>query len=84
VFCRRLDEGVSELVLQGPTPAVHAAANTIDQLAHFRRADGDARPIGMLRAETGLDLILRPWDDNRPPVAAQLVVHASARAAAGR
>src|SRR5215217_184150 len=53
------DEGVSELVIQGPTPAVHAAANAIDQYAWLRRADGDTRPVGVLRAETGLDLLLR-------------------------
>ena len=34
----------------------------------------------MLRAETALDLVLRPWDTSRPPVTAQLVLHASARA----
>jgi hypothetical protein len=77
---RRFDEGVSELVVQGPTPAVHAAASAIDQYARLRRADGDTRPIGVLRAETALDLILRPWDTTRPSVTAQLVVHAAARA----
>jgi hypothetical protein len=77
---RRFDEGVSELVVQGPTPAVHAAAGAIDQYAWLRRADGDARPIGVLRAETALDLVLRPWDTTRPPVTAQLVLHAAARA----
>src|SRR3954454_17942196 len=50
VFTRRVDEGVSELVIQGPTPAVHAAASAIEQYAQFRRADGDTRPIGALRA----------------------------------
>jgi hypothetical protein len=80
VHVRRLDEGVSELVVQGPTPAVHAAADAVDQYAQMRRADGDTRPIGVLRAGTALDLILRPWDTSRPPVTAHLVVHASARA----
>jgi hypothetical protein len=80
VHVRRLDEGVSELVVQGRTPAVHAAASAIDQYARLRRADGDDRPIGVLRAETALDLVLRPWDTTRPPVTARLVVHAAARA----
>jgi hypothetical protein len=79
VFPRRVDEGVGELVIQGPLPAVHAAAHAIDGYARLRRADGDTRPIGVLRAETGLDLILRPWDTTRPPVTAHLVVHAPAR-----
>jgi hypothetical protein len=77
VHLRRCDEGVSELVVQGPTPAVHAAAAAIDRYARLRRADGDTRPIGVLRAETALDLILRPWDTTRPPVTARLVLHAA-------
>ena len=80
VWVRRFDEGVSELVVQGPTPAVHAAYDMVDALARLRRADGDERPLGVLRAETGLDLMLRPWDTSRPPVTAQLVLHASTRA----
>src|SRR5215218_652781 len=80
VFTRRVDEGVGELVIQGPLPAVYAAAHTIDTYAGLRRTDGDTWPIGVLRAETGLDLILRPWDTTRPPVTAQLVIHAPARA----
>jgi hypothetical protein len=83
VFTRRLDDGISELVIQGPTPAVHAAASAIDQLAGFRRADGDTRPMGVLRAETGLDLLLRPWDTTRPTVTGKLVIHAAARALRG-
>src|SRR3712207_2929567 len=80
VHVRRFDEGVSELVVQGRTPAVHAAASAIDQYAGLRRADGDTRPIGVLRAQTAIDLLLRPWDTTRPPVTAHLVLHASARA----
>jgi hypothetical protein len=80
VFCRRVDEGVSELVIQGPTPAVHAAASAVDQYAAMRRADGDTDTMGRLRADTALDLLLRPWDTTRPPVTAHLVVHAAARA----
>src|SRR3954447_913283 len=83
VFTRRVDEGVSELVIQGPPPAVHAAAQAIDTYAQFRRADGDPRPIGVLRADTALDLLLRPWDTSRPPVTAHLVLHASTRALRG-
>jgi hypothetical protein len=77
VWVRRIDEGVSELVVQGPTPAVHAAYDTIDALARMRRGDGDERPIGVLRAETATDLILRLWDTSRPAVTAQLVLHAA-------
>ena len=79
VHVRRFDEGVSELVVQGPTPTVHAAYDAIDGYARMVRADGDVRPLGVLRAETGLDLLLRPWDTSRPAVTAHLVVHAAAR-----
>ena len=51
VFVRRFDEGVSELVVQGPTPAVHASYDMVDALARMRRADGDTRPIGVLRRD---------------------------------
>src|SRR5215213_2120394 len=60
VFVRRIDEGVGELAVQGPIPGVYAARHVIDTLARLRRADGDPRPLGALRAETALDLILRP------------------------
>jgi hypothetical protein len=79
VVVRRVDEGVSELVVQGPTPAVHAAADAIATYAQLRREDGDQRPIGVLRAETALDLLLRPWDASRPPVTARVVLHTSLR-----
>jgi hypothetical protein len=36
--------------------------------------DGDPRPIGQLRAGVLADLILRPWDDSRPAVTANLTV----------
>jgi hypothetical protein len=78
VWVRRVDEGVSELVVQGPTPALHGAYDTVDALARMRRADGDTRPMGVLRAETATDLMLRPWDTSRPAITAQLVLHASA------
>ena len=83
VWVRRFDEGVSELVVQGPTPAVHAAYDAVDAYARLRRADGEPGTLGVLRAETALDLVLRPWDTSRPPVTAQLVLHASARALLG-
>jgi hypothetical protein len=67
---------MSQLVIDLPTPDAAAAADAIDPYAQLLRADGDDRPIGMLRAEVARDLILRPWDTSRPPVTARLTIHA--------
>ncbi|MCV2488292.1 HNH endonuclease [Geodermatophilus sp. YIM 151500] len=69
-------DGMSQLVADLPTPAAAACADAVDQYAKLLRADGDTRPIGMLRASVLHDLILRPWDTSRPPVTAVLSIHA--------
>jgi hypothetical protein len=71
------DEGVSTLGIDGPTAQCLAARSTIDAYAQMLRADGDRRPIGVLRSEVALDLLTRPWDTSRPPVTAVLTVHAA-------
>jgi hypothetical protein len=76
VHVERTSEGLGRLVVDGPLPGVCAARDAVDQYAKWMRADGDTRPIGVLRAAAALDLILRPWDTRRPPVTAQLTVHA--------
>ncbi|HVD28611.1 MAG TPA: hypothetical protein VNC79_08945 [Mycobacteriales bacterium] len=68
--------GMSELATQLPSPVAAACWSTIDELAWMRKHDGDPRPIGQLRALTHADLILRFWDDTRPPVTAALTVTA--------
>jgi hypothetical protein len=68
--------GMSELVAELPSPVAAACWSTIDELAWMRKHDGDPRPIGQLRALTHADLILRPWDESRPPVTAVLTVTA--------
>ncbi|NEK57054.1 HNH endonuclease [Geodermatophilus sabuli] len=77
VHVERTADDLGRLVVEGPLPAVHAARDAVDQYARWMRADGDDRPIGVLRASAALDLILRPWDTSRPPVTAQLHVHAA-------
>jgi Domain of unknown function (DUF222) len=67
-------DGMSELVVELPSPVAAACWSTVDELAWMRRNDGDARPIGQLRAGVLADLILRPWDTSRPAVTAQLMV----------
>jgi hypothetical protein len=68
--------GMSELTVELPSPVAAAMWATVDELAWMRKNDGDPRPIGLLRAVTMADLVLRPWDTSRPPVTAELTVTA--------
>jgi hypothetical protein len=68
--------GMAALATDFPAPVASACWSTIDELAWMRKNDGDPRPIGLLRALTHADLILRPWDTSRPPVTAVLQVTA--------
>jgi hypothetical protein len=77
VHVERTADDLGRLVVEGPLPAVHAARDAIDQYARWMRADGDDRPIGVLRSAAALDLVLRPWETGRPPVTAHLHIHAA-------
>jgi len=77
VHVERTADDLGRLVIEGPLPVVHAARDAITQYARWMRADGDDRPVGVLRSSTALDLILRPWDTSRPPVTAHLTIHAA-------
>ena len=69
-------EGMSQLIVDLSVAGAAACVDTISQYADLLRADGDERPIGVIRAAVAQDLILRPWDTSRPSVTAQLVIHA--------
>ncbi|MGY1624790.1 HNH endonuclease signature motif containing protein [Geodermatophilus sp. SYSU D00965] len=60
-----------------PRPPRTPCADAVAGYADLLRAAGDDRPIGVLRAQVARDLILRPWDTTRPPVTAQLTIHAA-------
>jgi hypothetical protein len=77
-------EGMATLAADLPAPVAAACHELVDQLAQLLKADGDARPIGQLRAAVLADLLTRPWDDSRPAVTAQLSVTATLAALAGR
>ncbi|MGY1884200.1 HNH endonuclease [Blastococcus sp. SYSU DS0753] len=79
VVTRPTGDGMSQLVADLPVHVAAACADAIDQYAQLLRADGDQRPIGVIRAAVAADLILRPWDTSRPPVTAQLTIHAPLR-----
>jgi hypothetical protein len=69
-------DGMSELKALLPTASATACRDAVDRYARMLKADGDNRPIGVLRALVLEDLILRPWDESRPPVTAQLTITA--------
>lgn len=54
-------DGMAEFAAEMPAPLAAACWSTIDELAWMVKHDGDARPIGALRAGVLADLILRPW-----------------------
>jgi hypothetical protein len=69
-------DGMSRLMVDLPVWKAAACVGAVRQYAELKRAAGDRRPIGVIRAEVAADLMLRPWDSSRPPVTAQLVIHA--------
>jgi hypothetical protein len=69
-----LRDGMAELRAFLPQPLAAAIRETVDRYARVARGDGDPRPIGPLRVGVLADLVLRPWDDSRPPVTAHLTV----------
>ncbi|RBY97974.1 HNH endonuclease [Blastococcus sp. TF02-8] len=73
---RPTGDGLGQVVIDLPVARSAACVDAIDQYAQMLRADGDTRPIGVIRAAVAADLILRPWDTTRPPVTAKLVIHA--------
>jgi hypothetical protein len=75
VFLRRSAlDGMTEVVTVVPQPVAAAMNGTVDEHARQAKADGDPRPIGQIRAEVIANLTLRPWDDSRPAVTAELRV----------
>ena len=76
---RSVHDGMSEVVVVAPTPVAAAMVDTADAHARQAKADGDRRPLGLLRAEAMAHLTLRPWDDSRPPVTAELRILAPIR-----
>ncbi|SDF66995.1 hypothetical protein SAMN05660485_03878 [Blastococcus fimeti] len=67
-------DGMAELRIFLPQPMAAALHATIDGYARMAMTDGDPRPIGQLRVGVLADLVLRPWDESRPPVTAHLTV----------
>ncbi|TFV86546.1 HNH endonuclease signature motif containing protein [Blastococcus sp. CT_GayMR16] len=71
---RSVHEGMTELVTVVPHPVAAAMFGMVDVHARQAKSDGDQRPIGQLRAEVMAHSTLRPWDESRPAVTAELRV----------
>nr|WP_246405782.1 HNH endonuclease signature motif containing protein [Modestobacter versicolor] len=74
VTVRSLPDGMAEFTATLPAAVAAACRETLDCYARMAKADGDARPIGQLRAQVLADLVLRPWDTSREPVTAHLTL----------
>lgn len=78
-------DGMAELRVFLPQPLAAQIQAALDGYAGLAKADDPARSLGQLRVGVLADLVLRPWDESRPPVTAHLTVSAdlaSLRAAA--
>ncbi|MFQ1002744.1 HNH endonuclease signature motif containing protein [Modestobacter sp. SSW1-42] len=84
VRVRSVGNGMSELIVELPTPVAAACRETVDTYARMAKDDGDERPIGQLRTCVTADLVLRPWDATRPTVTAHLQVIAPLPVLGGR
>ena len=76
-------EGRSVLAIDMPTADAVECEAMADQLARMLKADGDDRPIGLLRTHVLSLLIRRPADSGLPPVAAHVAVSAELAALEG-
>jgi hypothetical protein len=86
VGIRRLPDGMAALSAVLPLPLATALWATVDGLARLAAADGGGQggdggrdggsgsSIGQLRVGVLSDLVLRPWDDTRPSMTAEIAV----------
>jgi hypothetical protein len=74
VFHQPTGDGMSDFIVRMPVWKAAACVDAVRQYADMARAAGDRRPIGVIRAETAADFLLRPWDKSRPPVTALLTI----------
>ncbi len=81
-YCSPL-EGMATLAAELPAEEAAETYDLINQLATMAKADGDARPIGQLRAEVFSLLIRRPADSGLPGRTAHLTVTAALDALEG-
>lgn len=69
-------DGLADLTVTLQPDIAAACRDTADRYARMWKADGDDRPIGLLRTLVLADLVLRPWDTSRPSVTAHITIHA--------
>ncbi|MGY1640517.1 hypothetical protein ACI782_05210 [Geodermatophilus sp. SYSU D00703] len=76
-------EGMGTLAAELPADEAAEAHDLIDQLAQMAEADGDARPIGQLRAGVFSLLLRRPAGSGLPGVTAAVTITAALAALEG-
>ncbi|WP_166521067.1 HNH endonuclease signature motif containing protein [Modestobacter roseus] len=76
-------DGRAVLAVDLPAEEAAAAKDLFDQLARMLKADGDERPIGLLRTLVASALILHPADNGLPLVTANLRITAALDALEG-
>lgn len=76
-------EGMATLAAELPADEAAEGYDLIDRLAQMAKADGDARPIGQIRADVFSLLIRRPADHGLPAVRAEVTVTAALDALEG-
>ncbi len=77
-------DGRTVLAADLPTDEATECHDLVDQLAAMLKADGDDRPIGVLRAHVLSVLIRRPADSGLPDVRADVTITAALDALEGR
>ncbi len=73
VTVRRVGNGMSELNMRMSHSDAVACRKTLNAHARAAQERGDRRPVGVLRVGAGIDLMLRPWQE-QPPVTAHVTV----------
>ncbi|WP_228395454.1 DUF222 domain-containing protein, partial [Modestobacter roseus] len=76
-------DGRAVLTVDLPAEEAAQAKDLFDQLARMLKADGDERPIGLLRTLVAAALILHPADHGLPLVTANLTITAALEALEG-
>ena len=59
-------DGTGALLITGDGPRLAAAQGRVDRIARALRKGGDVRTIAQLRADVGIDLLLRGWIPGDP------------------
>src|SRR5699024_4912421 len=83
VFLQPGPDGMATLGAELTADEAAEAYAVLDELAKLAKADGDERPVGLIRTELFSLLLRRPGGPGQPDVAARLVITATLDSLAG-